>query len=235
MSSARSKGTSGEGALARFSRRTALSSLAATVGAAAAGMAHVNGGSTAAPPGRWPPWTTPPRTAGTPASARRQRRPQRQRLRPAAIVRDFDWRQGIAAARRAHAARVGADSGRQGDRDRARASTFAAWTYNGRIPGPTLRCTEGERLRIRFTNGSAHPHTIHFHGIHPPRWTACPGSAPGRSSRAAARVYEFDALPAGLHLYHCHVRPLAEHIAKGLYGAFIVDPKERRARRPTSW
>ena len=44
---------------------------------------------------------------------------------------------------------------------------FAAWTYNGRIPGPTLRCREGERLRIRFGNGSAHPHTIHFHGIHP--------------------------------------------------------------------
>ena len=49
-----------------------------------------------------------------------------------------------------------------------------------------------------------------------------------RSSRAGATVYEFDALPAGLHLYHCHVRPLAEHIAKGLYGAFIVDPKEGR-------
>ena len=49
-----------------------------------------------------------------------------------------------------------------------------------------------------------------------------------RSRRAASTVYEFDALPAGLHLYHCHVRPLAEHIAKGLYGAFIVDPKDGR-------
>jgi FtsP/CotA-like multicopper oxidase with cupredoxin domain len=41
-------------------------------------------------------------------------------------------------------------------------------------------------------------------------------------------VYEFDALPAGLHLYHCHVRPLADHIAKGLYGTFIVDPADGR-------
>ena len=41
-------------------------------------------------------------------------------------------------------------------------------------------------------------------------------------------VYEFEALPAGLHLYHCHVRPLAEHIAKGLYGAFIIDPQDGR-------
>src|SRR6266540_7390128 len=43
---------------------------------------------------------------------------------------------------------------------------YAAWTYNGRVPGPTLRAREGDRLRIRFVNGSKHPHTMHFHGIH---------------------------------------------------------------------
>ena len=43
---------------------------------------------------------------------------------------------------------------------------FAAWAYNGRVPGPTLRAREGERLRINFVNASSHPHTIHFHGIH---------------------------------------------------------------------
>ncbi|MBP9174357.1 MAG: multicopper oxidase domain-containing protein, partial [Rhizobiales bacterium] len=46
---------------------------------------------------------------------------------------------------------------------------FPGWSYNGRIPGPTLRCTEGERLRIRFINGSSHPHSMHFHGIHSAR------------------------------------------------------------------
>jgi len=45
---------------------------------------------------------------------------------------------------------------------------FTAWSYNGRIPGPTLRATEGDRLRISFINGGRHPHTIHFHGITPP-------------------------------------------------------------------
>ena len=40
---------------------------------------------------------------------------------------------------------------------------FPAWTYNGRIPGPTLRCTEGDRIRIQFSNGSNHPHSMHFH------------------------------------------------------------------------
>jgi FtsP/CotA-like multicopper oxidase with cupredoxin domain len=105
---------------------------------------------------------------------------------------------------------------------------FAAWTYNGRIPGPTLRATEGDRLRITFVNGSAHPHTIHFHGIHPSEMDGVAGLGAGQIEAGERTTYEFDALPAGLHLYHCHVRPLAEHIAKGLYGAFIVDPKEGR-------
>ncbi len=105
---------------------------------------------------------------------------------------------------------------------------FAAWTYNGRIPGPTLRAREGERLRITFVNGSQHPHTIHFHGIHPAEMDGVPGLGAGQIAPGGRTVYEFDALPYGLHLYHCHSRPLAEHIAKGLYGAFLIDPKEGR-------
>jgi FtsP/CotA-like multicopper oxidase with cupredoxin domain len=106
--------------------------------------------------------------------------------------------------------------------------TYAAWAYNGRIPGPTLRATEGDRLRVRFVNGSSHPHTIHFHGVHPAEMDGVPGLGSGEIPPGKSAVYEFDALPAGLHLYHCHVRPLAEHITKGLYGAFIIDPKEGR-------
>jgi manganese oxidase len=106
--------------------------------------------------------------------------------------------------------------------------TFAGWTYNGRIPGPTLRAREGERLRITFVNASRHPHTIHFHGIHPAEMDGVPGLGSGQIEPGKSTVYEFDALPYGLHLYHCHVRPLAEHIAKGLYGAFLIDPKEGR-------
>ena len=44
---------------------------------------------------------------------------------------------------------------------------FPAWVYNGRVPGPTIRCTEGDRIRIHFRNFGSHPHTIHFHGVHP--------------------------------------------------------------------
>ena len=44
---------------------------------------------------------------------------------------------------------------------------FPAWTYNGTVPGPVIRATEDDLLRVHFTNAGSHPHTIHFHGIHP--------------------------------------------------------------------
>jgi FtsP/CotA-like multicopper oxidase with cupredoxin domain len=105
---------------------------------------------------------------------------------------------------------------------------YPAWTYNGRIPGPTIRCTEGDRVRVHFTNASDHPHTIHFHGFHTAEMDGVPDTGPGALQPGQSFTYEFDADPFGLHLYHCHVFPLARHIAKGLYGAFIIDPKEGR-------
>jgi FtsP/CotA-like multicopper oxidase with cupredoxin domain len=105
---------------------------------------------------------------------------------------------------------------------------YTAWAYNRRVPGPTLRAREGERLRIRFVNGSPHPHTIHFHGIHTARQDGVPGIGPGNIAPGESFDYEFEATPFGLHLYHCHSTPLAEHIAKGLYGAFVIDPKDGR-------
>ncbi len=101
---------------------------------------------------------------------------------------------------------------------------FAAWTYNGRVPGPTFRAEEGDRVRIHFINGSSHPHTMHFHGIHTYEMDGVPGAGPGLIEPGESFTYEFDAEPFGLHLYHCHAFPLARHVAKGLYGAFIIDP-----------
>jgi FtsP/CotA-like multicopper oxidase with cupredoxin domain len=105
---------------------------------------------------------------------------------------------------------------------------YPAWTFNGRVPGPSLRAREGELLRIRFVNGSEHPHTMHFHGIHPAEMDGVPEVGAGMIEPGKSTVYEFDAEPFGMHLYHCHVGPLAEHIARGMYGAFIVDPKQGR-------
>jgi len=105
---------------------------------------------------------------------------------------------------------------------------YPAWTYNGRVPGPTIRAEEDDRIRIHFSNGGTHPHTIHFHGIHPSEMDGVPSSGPGVIEPGQTFTYEFDAEPFGLHLYHCHAFPLARHIAKGLYGAFIIDPKGGR-------
>ena len=104
---------------------------------------------------------------------------------------------------------------------------FPAWTYNGQVPGPTIRATEGDRLRINFINQGTHPHTMHFHGWHPPEMDGSLAShqvMPGDQF-----VYEFDAEPFGLHLYHCHANPLKRHLHKGLYGAFIIDPRPEKA------
>jgi FtsP/CotA-like multicopper oxidase with cupredoxin domain len=97
---------------------------------------------------------------------------------------------------------------------------FPAWTYNNEVPGPTLRATEGDLVRIRFTNAGSHPHTMHFHGFHP----AGMDGVFELVQRGETFVYEFDAEPFGLHLYHCHTPPLKRHIHKGLYGTFVVDP-----------
>ena len=103
---------------------------------------------------------------------------------------------------------------------------FPAWTFNGQVPGPTIRVTEGDRIRINFVNQGAHPHTIHFHGWHHP---SMDGSLPEHQVMPGQKfMYEFDAEPFGLHLYHCHAVPLKRHIHKGLYGVFIIDPKEPR-------
>jgi FtsP/CotA-like multicopper oxidase with cupredoxin domain len=103
---------------------------------------------------------------------------------------------------------------------------FPAWTYNGRVPGPTIRATEGERVRIRFQNFGSHPHSMHFHGIHAARMDGVPGA--GSVMPGGVFTYEFEAKPFGCHLYHCHTVPLKRHIHKGLYGAFIVDPNPAR-------
>jgi FtsP/CotA-like multicopper oxidase with cupredoxin domain len=55
-----------------------------------------------------------------------------------------------------------------------------------------------------------------------------PGVGAGNVRPGESTVYEFGAEPFGLHLYHCHSTPLADHIAKGLYGAFVIDPRDGR-------
>ena len=100
---------------------------------------------------------------------------------------------------------------------------FNTWSFNHQVPGPTLRAVEGDRIRVIFHNQDTNSHSIHFHGIHPGEMD---GIIPiGKNKKT---IYEFDAKPYGLHLYHCHISPVDRHIGKGLYGMFIVDPPRKR-------
>ena len=146
---------------------------------------------------------------------------------PADLVRDFDW--GKTRRTATGVVREWEIVAQPKEIEVAPGVRYPAWTYNGRVPGPTIRAREGEHLRIRFVNASSHPHTMHFHGIHRDIQDGIPGVGPGNIEPGESHTYEFTAEPFGLHLYHCHTTPLADHIAKGLYGAFIVDPKAGRA------
>ncbi len=107
---------------------------------------------------------------------------------------------------------------------------FPAWTYNGQVPAPTIRATEGDLIRIHFRNLGTKPHTIHFHGFHK---FEMDGAVPSQFVYPGETfVYEFEAEPYGVHLYHCHSVPISQHIHKGLYGAYIVDPKDDTRPKP---
>jgi manganese oxidase len=101
---------------------------------------------------------------------------------------------------------------------------YNVWTFNGTIPGPTIRTTEGDLIRIQFINNGSKSHTIHTHGIHEAEMDGVfePIGPGGRFT------YEFTAEPFGVFPYHCHMQPLEEHIVHGLYGVYIVDPKTPR-------
>jgi FtsP/CotA-like multicopper oxidase with cupredoxin domain len=104
---------------------------------------------------------------------------------------------------------------------------YNVWTFNGTVPGPTIRATEGDLVRIHFINNGSKSHTMHFHGIHQAEMDGVfeiVGPGGGRFT------YEFEAGPVGVHPYHCHVMPLEEHISHGLYGVYIVDPKIPRSQ-----
>jgi FtsP/CotA-like multicopper oxidase with cupredoxin domain len=104
------------------------------------------------------------------------------------------------------------------------AINFVSWNLNNRVPGPTLRATEGDRLRIIFHNEDGHSHSIHFHGRHPAEMD---GVTPIRYGKST--IYEFEAESYGVYPYHCHVPPITRHIGKGMYGLLIIDPREGRS------
>ncbi|HET7038853.1 MAG TPA: multicopper oxidase domain-containing protein, partial [Gemmatimonadales bacterium] len=167
-----------------------------------------------------PPALTPPHDAHTPSNAATIGMVTNASIDPAVFLEQFDYGtvSRVPGGRTVREFRITA---LDKEIEVAPGVWYPAWTYNGQVPGPTLRATEGDLVRVHFSNGGTHAHTIHFHGIHAARMDGVYEVVePG-----AEFVYEFEARPFGLHPYHCHAVPLKRHIAKGLYGALIIDPR----------
>ena len=109
---------------------------------------------------------------------------------------------------------------------------FEGWTFNGTIPGPTIRVTEGDLVRIRVinSNDNSNAHSFYAQPINYGKENAFTktGQPGGTISPGRSFTYEFVAQPFGVYPYYCHVEPMADHINRGLYGMMIIDPKEPR-------
>ena len=100
------------------------------------------------------------------------------------------------------------------------------WSYNGSVPGPTLRVRQGDRLRVVAENGLDEETTIHWHGIRLPNaMDGVPHLTQKPIAPGETFLYEFDVPDAGTYWYHPHQRSF-EQVGRGLSGALIVEERE---------
>lgn len=100
-----------------------------------------------------------------------------------------------------------------------------AWTYNGQVSGPVIRVTEGDHVRVTLVNKLPEPTTIHWHGMHVPNdMDGVPGITQDAVNPGKSFTYDFIAGHPGTYMYHSHYDDMKQ-IGSGLYGAFIIDPK----------
>ena len=108
--------------------------------------------------------------------------------------------------------------------------TVEGWGFNGQIPGPVIRITEGDRFRIVLANRTRDEHTIHIHGQKKHlTMDGVPYLGQEPTRKGETYVYEFTANRPGTHWYHCHVDS-GHHVDMGMYGAFIVEPKKEKLK-----
>jgi len=108
--------------------------------------------------------------------------------------------------------------------------TYEAWTYNGAVPGPTIRVNEGDRVRIMVKNLLPEGTTVHWHGLEVPNaMDGVPMVTQKPIMPNQTFTYEFTATPAGTHMYHTHMHTLLQE-PNGLYGPFIVLPRHTAAQ-----
>jgi nitrite reductase (NO-forming) len=101
---------------------------------------------------------------------------------------------------------------------------YTFWTFGGSVPGKFIRVREGDLVEFRLNNhpDNKNPHNIDLHAVNGPGGGAASSlTAPGHTS-----TFSFQALNPGLYVYHCATAPVAMHVANGMYGLILVEPKE---------
>ena len=105
-------------------------------------------------------------------------------------------------------------------------TTYAAWTFNGQVPGPVVRVTEGDTVKFKLINpaGNKYHHAMVFHAAE------IDFLKNYRAINAGETIeYTFVAKKPGIFFYHCGAPPMIQHVARGMFGAIIVDPKNAKA------
>ena len=98
---------------------------------------------------------------------------------------------------------------------------YNTWAFDGHgAPGPAIHVREGQMVEMTLTNGGAIPHSIDFHAARIAPNVAFRDVAPGESI-----TFRFKASDPGIYMYHCGTKPVLAHIANGMYGAIIVQPR----------
>jgi nitrite reductase (NO-forming) len=98
---------------------------------------------------------------------------------------------------------------------------YNTWAFDGHgAPGPTVHVRQGQTVEMTLTNGGAIPHSIDFHAARIAPNVAFKDVMPGKSF-----TFRFKADDPGVYMYHCGTKPVLAHIANGMYGAIVVEPK----------
>ncbi len=121
--------------------------------------------------------------------------------------------------------RIDGQGSRYADRQR-RPHQAAAGPINGQIPGPLLRATEGDTIDFTLKNepNNKNSHSVDFHAARTDVLTSFAPIKPGET-----KSYSFTADNPGIFFYHCGSDPMIQHIALGMFGAVIIDPKDPNA------
>lgn len=103
---------------------------------------------------------------------------------------------------------------------------YKTWTFDGKVPGPVVRVTEGDTVEFTLINDktSKNSHSMDFHAAR-----ADVVKDFGSVKAGETKSYTYTADYPGVFFYHCGSDPMIQHIARGMFGAIIVDPKDPKA------